>query len=89
MSGGFIGRGFCRERGPSNSSVAKFFLEEFCSSQTYVWPLECQIIQNFGHTRENFWKLDVQMCRAENKILVFDASPNFATEPSELAETKG
>ena len=33
--------------------------------------MECQIIQNFGHTRENFRKLDVQMCRAENKILVF------------------
>jgi hypothetical protein len=36
---------------------------------------------NFGHTKENFQELDVQMCRAENKILVFDASPNFATEP--------
>jgi hypothetical protein len=33
--------------------------------------LECQIIHNFGHQRENFRKLDVQMCRAENIILAF------------------
>ena len=33
--------------------------------------LECQIIHNSGHQRENFRKLDVQMCRAENIILAF------------------
>ena len=39
------------------------------------------------HKRKFLQELDVQMCKAENKILVFDASQNFATEPSQRCNT--
>jgi transposase-like protein len=56
----------------SYGTVAKFFfLKNFVLCTPTFRSLECQINQNSGHTKENSRKLDVQIRRAENKILVF------------------
>ena len=59
-----------------------FFLKNFVLRRRMFKPLECQIIQNFGHTRENLGNLTSKCVGQRTKFSFFDASPNFATEPA-------
>jgi hypothetical protein len=59
-----------------------FFLKNFILRRPRFGPLECRIIQNFGHTRENLGNLTSKCVGQRTKFSVFGASPNFATEPA-------